>query len=916
MGFDVEGARKAGYSEPEIMDHLAKQSNFDVAGAKKAGYSDAEILQHLSTTAAEPASRGVAGEAETPSTPEIRKPKRGGFAKQVGEALYTPAETPRVPTAEELVGRYKDIGAGTLQGVPAGIAGLPGDIGSLVGIPNDYTSHALADAMFGPAGSRDVQSGRTIGGLISGFAGPAAATKVVAPLREAAEAARLAKTAQALRGAEFALDPLSPIIGGAVNVGAKGYNKLRDAANYVLAPGATTENRLVALAADPAAARQAVINAQNTLSSGGTKSLAELMAEGNVAEPKIAAAQTALAEGALAPQVQQAQQARIADIQSNMGNVGDQVRITSRELTPAEIANPESVLSSFQQNVAARQAELDAAGGRITGQIPNPSQQAVGQALTQTAATAARETAANVVQPAYAAVIREAGDVPINLDRPLAAAQAVRGSATGIMDASTVPQGIRALEEFRAAPLPGEAIPSVIPGLPGRTGAPIPQPSTVTPAEFMAVRAELARDLRDAQGANNFPAVRHMRGILAEMDTAFAQSGVTPRTLELYADAGRLHGTETVARSRTGETAQMLQPGANNRPQLLPENVVEAFLKGETSAAQFGTTFRNDPAAAARMGQGVGGKFREAVIGADGMVDAEKASAFVRAHRAQLDILENSGVRITDQLASITEQAAANARQRQALAEGTASLRGAPSADAAIDAALKSAPEMGVLIAHQSADGLAALAANVKNRALDLIKANHPDAAVKFLTENQDTIRQAIGRTGEAEHTALLNTANIQKQLDKLQGMVPNTGLYDPVVLASKFPRSQLTDLRTVANEVKNLKQVEALAAEGGGARVAAKPSSASFADLLTSFSVANPLAWIRTIGGKVKNVMEARVNAEAFKVMYENPERFVAAVDAAMKQKKTVEGIRAGVNNLAPARRSVNFLANQQEAP
>ena len=46
MGFDVEGARKAGYSESEIMDHLAKQSNFDVVGAKKSGYSDAEILQH------------------------------------------------------------------------------------------------------------------------------------------------------------------------------------------------------------------------------------------------------------------------------------------------------------------------------------------------------------------------------------------------------------------------------------------------------------------------------------------------------------------------------------------------------------------------------------------------------------------------------------------------------------------------------------------------------------------------------------------------------------------------------------------------------------------------------------------------------------------------------------------------------
>lgn len=935
MGFDVEGARKAGYSEPEIMDHLAKQSNFDVAGAKKAGYNDAEILQHLSTAASAPESRGVAGEAEAPAA---RTPKRGGFAKQVGEALYTPAEVPRVPTAAELAGRYKDIGAGTLQGVPAGIAGLPGDIGSLVGIPNDYTSHALADAMFGPAGSRDVQSGRTIGGLISGFAGPAAATKVVAPLREAAEAARLAKTAQALRGAEFALDPLSPIIGGAVNVGAKGYNKLRDAANYVLAPGATTENRLVALAADPAAARQAVINAQNTLSSGGTKSLAELMAEGNVAEPKIAAAQTALAEGATAPQVQQAQQARIAAIQSNMGNVGDQVRITTRELTPEMRGDPAAVQAGLEAQVAAEQAaqaqraaaeeaRLQTAGRSVANQIPDPSQQAVGARLTEIAEQIANQSRQDVVRPAYARVVAEGGAVPINIDRALEAAQGVRGSAAGLMDASAAPEGVRALERFRAEPLPGEFTPSIIPGLPGRTGAPIPQPSAVTTGDFMDVRAALAQDRSAASAAQNYTGARNIRQVMDELDASLRTSGVSPRTLELFDEARGLHLSEVVERTGSGETAQMLQQNKYNRPGILPEDVAAAFLKSETPAQQFVTTFRNDPAAARIMSEGINGLFRKAAVGADGLVDAQKAAAFVREHRRQLDILESSGIRVTDQLTAIAEQAATNARQRQALVDrtaqqrqafesSTAKLRNARTPEEMVDVALASPRDMGTLLGQLNADQRGGLAAIVKNRVLDPIKAGNPDAAIKLLTENQGTIQQAIGRTGAAEHTALLNTANVQKQLDKLQGMVPNTGLYDPVVLASKFPRSQLTDLRTVANEVKNLKQVEALAVEGNGARVAAKPSSATFGELLTSFSIANPLAWIRTIGGKVKNVMEARVNAEAFKVMYENPERFVAAVDAAMKQKKTVEGIRAGVNNLVPARRSVNFLANQQEAP
>jgi hypothetical protein len=47
MAFDIEGARKAGYSETEIADHIAKTANFDAPKARQAGYSDSEIIKHL-----------------------------------------------------------------------------------------------------------------------------------------------------------------------------------------------------------------------------------------------------------------------------------------------------------------------------------------------------------------------------------------------------------------------------------------------------------------------------------------------------------------------------------------------------------------------------------------------------------------------------------------------------------------------------------------------------------------------------------------------------------------------------------------------------------------------------------------------------------------------------------------------------
>jgi hypothetical protein len=66
MAFDIDGARKAGYSDAEIADHLAKSSGFDVAGARKAGYNDADLVSHL---AKKQASKPQAAPGVIPSDP-------------------------------------------------------------------------------------------------------------------------------------------------------------------------------------------------------------------------------------------------------------------------------------------------------------------------------------------------------------------------------------------------------------------------------------------------------------------------------------------------------------------------------------------------------------------------------------------------------------------------------------------------------------------------------------------------------------------------------------------------------------------------------------------------------------------------------------------------------------------------------
>jgi hypothetical protein len=102
--FDVEGARRAGYSDAEIADFLAGEDAFDTAAARQAGYTDAEIIGHLSG----------------PSTP-VKKP-RTGLDKATQVAGITTGVLAPYATAAGLGALATGVPTGGL-GAPIGAAG-------------------------------------------------------------------------------------------------------------------------------------------------------------------------------------------------------------------------------------------------------------------------------------------------------------------------------------------------------------------------------------------------------------------------------------------------------------------------------------------------------------------------------------------------------------------------------------------------------------------------------------------------------------------------------------------------------------------------------------------------------------------------------------------------------------------------
>src|SRR6187455_429020 len=104
MAFDIQGARNAGYSDAEIVQHLATEkssSGFDFNGALKAGYSPAEILKHVgepSTGFVDAAKQGAAnliggvGETVKQYVSDTAGDKLKNAASAIAPENYAPAQ--------------------------------------------------------------------------------------------------------------------------------------------------------------------------------------------------------------------------------------------------------------------------------------------------------------------------------------------------------------------------------------------------------------------------------------------------------------------------------------------------------------------------------------------------------------------------------------------------------------------------------------------------------------------------------------------------------------------------------------------------------------------------------------------------------------------------------------------------------
>jgi hypothetical protein len=316
------------------------------------------------------------------------------------------------------------------------------------------------------------------------------------------------------------------------------------------------------------------------------------------------------------------------------------------------------VFAQREQNLNALNDQLGRVSGRavenLNAAAPNVGQLEPGAAITARAKTLEKNVRENVIDPAYKAAYREAGNTPIDISNATAAAEEILGTKQADFNPSVAPNTVRELAKLSPTEVTvsGSEFPTGVSGGGGK----------VTLEQLDDIRKAINTDIGQAKASGAASGVdarlRNLMTVHNMLDEAVANSNLTSTAKKAYADALSKYQTDIVVPFKTGVSAKLRRMTSTNEPGVRPEDVVTAFLKSESGAKQFNTAFRNDPVAAQNMSSGVVDLFRSKAINPDGTLNLSEADSFVKKYGHNLDTLQNAGVDVRGQIDAVRNVAA------------------------------------------------------------------------------------------------------------------------------------------------------------------------------------------------------------------------------------------------------------------
>jgi hypothetical protein len=660
--------------------------------------------------------------------------------------------------------------------------------------------------------------------------------------------------------------------------------------NSLSGAGATAEQRI---AAGEAAFRGAVRGMQAPGTPGVQRSLTDLLMAGGVEPTNDLAALAVRLERAGSPisdTVRKFQEGQISAIRQQLSTINDQLRVPM--LTPGRRGELESVRDNLIAQVDAEEAILRVAERTATESAPGA--QLSGQAIAKRAEELSKGLRETLITPAYKAAFESAGAAKTNIDGLVADAERVLGRPLSDFAPDTAPPIVRRIAELKNAPADQG------PRLLGPDGKPFPRPARATLEELDSIRKAINATIADARrGTSTLSGVevKQLQDLHSSVDRMVRDSTTfSVETKQLYDTALKNYRDIYVPRFREGETARMLKPAMFGEMRIEPDDVVKSFLAKEGDADQFIRTFAGDPVAFNAMRDGIISVIRKKSL--DGFsVSPKKLQSFLAENAPILKKYEDAGMNLRGALHRMEQEAT----QADAVFKNLETFRG-PFSGKTPDQILRYITEdpsrMKLALDRSNDVGKDTIRRVGAEQLNEKLQAN-PQFV---LNELSDQSKRAAYRMALPESLMNQNLIGEFEERAKLaiagRDMLKQTGKVEPdaVLRRSNLTLPQLQALRQAAEtDIARIRRIDELASKAGATPRLADISQEVAQDsrgvaVMPSASLsATQNIIIRSLGA-VEQRVNRRVNAELARMLYENPQAGMAAIDNAIKRAQAAQ--------------------------
>ena len=316
-------------------------------------------------------------------------------------------------------------------------------------------------------------------------------------------------------------------------------------------------------------------------------------------------------------------------------------------------------------------AAMDRTKAKIDRGLTDVSPREVGDSLLGAAKAEQKAVKEGVIQPAYTAAFKEAGDAAIDVSDVVAKAESILERKLSSFAPESAPDTVRKLLSFKPTEPPAQAIGSGLVSKNIKGVAPEVGPPTATLQQLDDLRKAVNADIAAAKlGTQPMSptALRNLYDIHGAIDDAVGKSTTLPDVAkEAYAKAVNLYRTEYVPRFKTGVNANLFKQTALNEPKVNADDVITKFFSkdGEREAGQFVDLFGKNPDAMKVARSGIEDLYRRKVTDEVGNVIPSKQTQFMKDYARPLGILDDAGMNLTQRLDVINKDAARLARINQ-----------------------------------------------------------------------------------------------------------------------------------------------------------------------------------------------------------------------------------------------------------